>query len=104
MDSSLLSGEKKVAWTDLAMDAAYGERKTARILTGTPILVNTAKRPEVRRASRIYEGYSKFKQTFVLDLRDGVDIMRPFTAGDDNEYQQRRASPDSYKKILLSPE
>jgi len=95
MDSSLLSGEKKVAWADLAMDAAYGERKTARILTGTPILVNTAKWPEPSRTSRIYQGYSKFKQTFVLDLGDGVDIMRPFAARDDNEYQLCRASPDS---------
>jgi hypothetical protein len=26
----------------------------------------------------IYQGFSRFKQTFVLDLRGGVDIMRPF--------------------------
>ncbi|MEB0040533.1 MULTISPECIES: hypothetical protein [unclassified Pseudomonas] len=78
MDSSLLSGEKEVAWTDLAIGAAYGERKTARILTGTRFLVNTTKRPLISRATLIYQGYSAFKQTFVLDLRDGVAIMRPF--------------------------
>ncbi len=26
----------------------------------------------------IYQGFSRFKQTFVLDLQGGVDIMRPF--------------------------
>ncbi|MDY7560051.1 hypothetical protein QN382_07430 [Pseudomonas sp. 10B1] len=56
MDSSLLSGEKKVAWTDLAMGAAYGERKTARILTGTPFLVNTPKWPVISRTTLIYQG------------------------------------------------
>jgi len=78
MDSSLLSGEKKVAWAYLAIGAAYGERKTARILTVTSFLVNTTKWPDISRASLIYLGCSEFKQTFVLDLRDGVDIMRPF--------------------------
>jgi hypothetical protein len=73
-------------------------------LTGTPILVNTAKWPLISLSSVFYQGFSKFKQTFVLDLRDGVDIMRPFAARDDNEYQLCRASPDSYKKTLLSPE
>jgi hypothetical protein len=78
MDSSLLSGEKKVAWADLAIGAAYGERKTGRILTATSFLVNTTKWPDISCVSLIYLGCSEFKQTFVLDLRDCVDIMRPF--------------------------
>jgi hypothetical protein len=64
---------------DPAIGAAYGERKTARILTGTPIPVNTTKTPLTSRASMIYLACNQFKQTFVLDLRDGVDIMRPFS-------------------------
>jgi len=64
---------------DLANGAAYGERKTARILTGTPFLVNTAKTPVTSRVPLIYLACGQFKQTFVLDLRSGVDIMRPFS-------------------------
>jgi|GEM_PF-5014938 len=58
--------------------SAYGERQTARILTGTPFLVNTAKWPVTSRSSLIYQACGQFKQTFVLDLQGGVDIMRPF--------------------------
>jgi hypothetical protein len=57
---------------------AFGERKTARILTGTPGRVNTTKTPVTSRAPMFYQGFSHFKQTFVLDLQGGVDIMRPF--------------------------
>ncbi|CAI8782746.1 hypothetical protein EMIT051CA3_11162 [Pseudomonas chlororaphis] len=45
-------------------------------MTGTPILVNTPKWSVISRASLIYMGCSKFKQTFVLDAKSGVDIMR----------------------------
>jgi hypothetical protein len=45
-------------------------------LTGTPIPVNTAKWPVISRVTLIYQAWSQFKQTFVLDARSGVDIMR----------------------------
>src|SRR3546814_17931104 len=43
--------------------SAYGERKTARILTGTPIPVNTAKWSVISRTSVIYLACGYFKQT-----------------------------------------
>jgi hypothetical protein len=45
-------------------------------LTGTPIPVNTPKLPFMRRVTLISLALSQFKQTFVLDARSGVDIMR----------------------------
>ena len=59
-----------------ARRSAYGERKTARILTVTPNPVNTANRPASSRVPVILLGSGKFKQTFVLDPPSGVDIMR----------------------------
>ncbi|SDO29839.1 hypothetical protein SAMN05216599_107166 [Pseudomonas cichorii] len=56
--------------------SAYGERKTARILTATPFPVNTTDRPVLSLASLIYLACGQFKRTFVLDLQSGVDIMR----------------------------
>jgi len=55
--------------------SAYGKRKTARILTATPFPVNTPNRPVMSRASLIYLACGRFKQTFVLDRRSGVDIL-----------------------------
>jgi hypothetical protein len=49
-------------------------------LTGTSFLVNTPKWSDMSSASLIYLASSKFKQTFVLDLSDGPDIMRDFAA------------------------
>jgi hypothetical protein len=45
-------------------------------LTGTLIPVNTAKWPFISRVTLISLALSQFKQTFVLDARSGVDIMR----------------------------
>jgi hypothetical protein len=45
-------------------------------LTGTPIPVNTAKWPVISRVTLISLALGRFKQTFVLDARSGVDIMR----------------------------
>ncbi|MDH0893814.1 MULTISPECIES: hypothetical protein [Pseudomonas] len=74
---------KNVAKASLASDAGrpeptvspYGERKTARILTGTPFSVNTKNRPSIHRQPLRYQGLTKFKQTFVLDERGAVYIM-----------------------------
>jgi hypothetical protein len=72
-------------------------------LTGTPSRVNTTKTPVASRAAMFYPPCGHFKQTFVLDLPGGVDIMRPFemTPG---ETSFRVSIFASYKKILLSPE
>ena len=45
-------------------------------MTGTPILVNTAKWPVISPVALIYLASKQFKQTFVLDAESGVDIMR----------------------------
>jgi hypothetical protein len=74
---------KNVAKSSLAGDAGrpeptvspYGERKTDRILTGTPFSVNTKNRPSIRRQALYGRGLTKFKQTFVLDESEAVDIM-----------------------------
>ncbi|CAI8928735.1 hypothetical protein EMIT0357P_40475 [Pseudomonas marginalis] len=45
-------------------------------MTGTPILVNTAKWPVISRVALIYLACGQFKQTFVLDADSGLYIMR----------------------------
>jgi hypothetical protein len=45
-------------------------------LTATRLLVNTTKLPVMSRATMFYLACGHFKQTFVLDLSGGVDIMR----------------------------
>jgi hypothetical protein len=84
--------------------SAYGERKTARILTGTPIPVNTTKTPVASRAAMIYPPCGHFKQTFVLDLPGGVDIMRAFEMTPVEASLRASGLHAAYKKILLSPE
>jgi hypothetical protein len=49
----------------------------------------------------IYQGFSRFKQTFVLDLQGGVDIMRPFEMMRGQPVTVRQFSP--YKKIPVEP-
>ncbi|MDH0144630.1 hypothetical protein [Aquipseudomonas alcaligenes] len=74
---------KNVAKASLAGDASrpeptvspYGERKTDRILTGTPFSVNTKNRPFIWRQPLRYQALRKFKQTFVLDAEGPVYIM-----------------------------
>lgn len=56
--------------------SAYGERKTVRILTASRYAVNTTKPPVMSRASAFYLACGHFKQTFVLALPGGVDILR----------------------------
>jgi hypothetical protein len=76
--SSAASHSRSFQRYSIRQRSAYGERKTARILTGTPIRVNTTKTPVTSRVPMFYQGFSHFKQTFVLDLQGGVDIMRLF--------------------------
>jgi hypothetical protein len=74
---------KNVAKASLAGDAGrpeptvspYGERKTARILTGTPFSVNSKNHPFIRRQALRYRALTKFKQTFVLDVQGAIYIM-----------------------------
>ncbi|WP_216073880.1 hypothetical protein, partial [Acinetobacter baumannii] len=60
--------------TDTLLDS---DRKTARILTGSPFSVNTAKGWFPPLECRFYQASKEFKQTFVLDLPMQLYIMRP---------------------------
>ncbi len=63
-------------WPDRSR--ALGKYETARILTATYRTVNTTYPPVTGATARIYKACGRFKQTFVLDLHSGVDIMPPF--------------------------
>lgn len=73
-------------WPDRSR--ALGKYETARILTATSRTVNTTYPPVTGPASRIYKACGQFKQTFVLDLHSGVDIMPSFKRSD--EFNARR--------------
>ncbi len=63
-------------WPDRSR--ALGKYETARILTATFRTVNKTYPPVTGPATRIYKACGHFKQTFVLDLHSGVDIMPSF--------------------------
>ena len=104
---------KNVAKASLAGDASrpeptvspYGERKTDRILTGTPFSVNTKNRPFILRQPLRYQALRKFKQTFVLDAVSGLYIMRHLERQVGAAFAQNYTEPPPIrKKSLLSLE
>ncbi|CAN2982623.1 hypothetical protein METHPM2_840022 [Pseudomonas sp. PM2] len=74
-------------------------------MTGTPILVNTAKWSVISPVALIYLGCRQFKQTFVLDAVSGLYIMRHLERQVGAAFAQNHTEPPPIrKKSLLSLE